>query len=129
MEMTMLEKMKTKFMEFGYDFPNALQFIFSHNLLGEDMESSLEPWGNAWIESLAPIKKLFPKSKMKRDIFPFAKRQDMDHLACIEKETGKVLEIHYDTGNPKFIDITDEFESVWEWLTSVIDDIQLFWDS
>ena len=127
--MTMLEKMKTKFLECGYDFPNTLQYIFSHSLLGEDTESPLEPWCNAWIDNYAPIKKLYPKSKVNRDIIPFARRQDMDHLACIEKITGKVVEIHYDPMNPKFIEITDEFENVWEWLVSAIHDIQLFWES
>ena len=52
----------------------------------------------------------------------------MDHLACIEKKTGKIVEIHYSPMHSEFMEITDEFENVWDWLVSVIHDIQLFWD-
>jgi hypothetical protein len=34
MEVTMLEKMKSKFQEYEFPFSESLQFIFSRNLLG-----------------------------------------------------------------------------------------------
>ena len=128
MEEAMLEKVKCRFQQHGFQFPDALQFMFSHNLLGEDLESPLEPWCSAWVENLGPIKELYPKSPVRRDIFPFARRQDMDQLACIENNTGKVVEVHYDPMNPTFMEITDEFDDAWEWLISAIHDIRLFWE-
>jgi hypothetical protein len=44
----------------------------------------------------------------------------MDQVAAINpNETDAVLEIHYQTGNKAFIDITEQFSSISEWVRNM----------
>lgn len=118
-----LMQLKEAYGEFGFELPSELEELISNNQIGIEDNSPLEPWHLCGLYEVDLISKRWPKMKLENDLFPFARHQGMDQLACFvinEKRIRGVREIHYDLGNPRFVDITSEYEGIRDWFDSAL---------
>jgi len=129
METVDIAKWRLQFQTYISPVPADLDIILERALLGSEDRSSLEPWYLCPLDLVMSIKQYRPKARYRGNAIIFAWRSDMDHVACIEsseKEGYEVVEIHFEIGNPKHLEVTARFDSVWAWLKSAIDDVQIF---
>jgi len=111
--------------DFGFLPPQGYLWLIERKLVGFDSFSELQPWHYLDKENVFSVSQRWPKkSSLDTDLIAFAKRQDMDDLACFKIHRGEVIavvSIHGWTSNG--YDIITEHQSFWDWLKSVIDDI------
>jgi len=60
-----------------------------------------------------------------RDLFPFARRQDNDDVACWSRDSGEKVLIVHDFAAPGY-ENEGEFEDVWAWFRSAIEETILW---
>jgi len=124
------DKILKAFKHHDIEVPDGFIWALNHNLIGLDTFSQLEPWHLCDIPEIIPLSKRWKNIQLKRTFIPFARRQDCDELACFEVISGKVVKIctiHYQLhsdGIPTDIEILDEHPSFWDWLKSVVSDIE-----
>ena len=120
MELVMIQEYKKAFEKYNMFLPEALLEIIENRTLTPFEDSPLYPWCLCLPDEIMRIKDLIPYCLRKRNYIIFARRCDMDQVAAINpKVFPNVLEIHYQIGNLRFIEITDRFSSIPEWIKSI----------
>lgn len=111
--------------DFGFIAPQGYLWLIESRLIGFGPFSGLQPWHYLDKENTFSISQRWPKkNQSEANLIAFAKRQDNDVLACFkvhEEQVIAVVSIHGWTSDG--YDIIAEYQSFWDWLKSVIDDI------
>ncbi len=116
----MVQEYKNRFEKYNTALPDDLSEVIENGTLTPFDDSPLYPWCLCLPDEIVRLKDLVPYCLKKRHYIVFARRCDMDQVAAINpNETDAVLEIHYQTGNKAFIDITEQFSSISEWVRNM----------
>jgi hypothetical protein len=112
---------------FGFDPPVGYEWLKERKLVGYEPHSQLQPWYYLDAEDVFSVTdEWHDVAYGKGDLIAFARRQDCDDIACFSVRAEKVNAIVTVHGwTPEGYCITDTYESIWNWLKSVIDDIAL----
>lgn len=111
---------------FGKRVPRGYRWLLEQNLVGLSPFSQLQPWYYLSAEEIFRVTDRWPKASVKELLIAFARKQDEDILACFQFETGAEDSTGILIVNAWTIDgyeVLQHFDTVWEWLHSVIDDI------
>ncbi|NMA19470.1 MAG: hypothetical protein GX927_02725 [Lentisphaerae bacterium] len=120
MELAMVQEYKNRFEKYNTALPDDLSEVIENGTLTPFDDSPLYPWCLCLPDEIVRLKDLVPYCLKKRHYIVFARRCDMYQVAAINpNETDAVLEIHYQTGNKAFIDITEQFSSISEWVRNM----------
>jgi hypothetical protein len=115
---------------FQFSIPNGYEWLLTQKLIGFVPDSPLYPWHYLDKEAAFYTNELWPGAQGSMSLFAFARRQDCDDLACFNVESGmatKIVVIHGWT-NVGY-NIVAVYDTFWDWLKSVIDDISFIVDS
>lgn len=106
-------------------FPKGYSWLQKQQLIGFKEFSQLQPW------YYIPQEQFFWATEKwmgitEDNLLVFARRQDNDDLACFKVlENGTITEILLIHGwTSSGFEIIKSFSSFWEWLHSVIDDVE-----
>jgi hypothetical protein len=105
------------------DFPLGYSWLIEKKIIRFEPFSQMEPWFFMNREDCFWATERWDGVTDKK-LYAFAKRQDNDDLACFLHEGAtaqKVILIHGWTDSG--FEILAEYQDIWEWLKSVIDDI------
>jgi hypothetical protein len=83
---------------------------------------SFEPWFLLWDELQTSIYHGLKQRYPDRELFPFAKREDCDDLACLEKGKPNHIVVIHDFASPGF-EQRNEFDCFWDWFRASIEDM------
>jgi hypothetical protein len=109
---------------FDFETPQGYRWLIERGLIGFVPFSSLQPWHYLRAEEVFDLSARWPDSSRKARLVAFARRQDCDDLACFEVVSETVTHIVLVHGwTPGGYEIVATFESFWEWLKSVMDDV------
>lgn len=107
-------------------FPSGYQWLVKRGLVGFAPNTQLQPWYFLEADNIFDAAQKWSDGVLSdRPLMVFAKRQDNDDLACFyykSRETPKVAIIEGWIGNN--YDVVAIYDSFWEWLKAIIDDIQ-----
>lgn len=102
--------------------PPALTFLLARGLLGPAESSPLRPWYHLGAEAFW-LDERWPAAGSDR-LSAFARRKDTDDIACFKVEGGEVVAVVVAHGwTSRGYDVVASYETVWDWLKSVIDDL------
>ncbi len=111
--------------DFSFLPPLGYLWLIERGITGFEPGSGLQPWHCLDSESAFSVSQRWPgRIIVEVELYAFAKRQDNDDLACFKVQGGKAIAValvHGWTSNG--YDIIAEYQSFWDWLKSVIDDI------
>lgn len=114
------------FSKLPFRAPTGYEWLVARGLAGFEPDTALQPWYLLPAQEVFSVSERWPRPAKCSEIYAFARRQDGDDLACFEvhQESGEpsVLLIHGWT--PEGYEVVGRFDSIWEWLRSVIDDIR-----
>lgn len=107
------------------ELPDGFRYPKEHLRLFDQRLTNLYPWvllyGDELRTTFSGLKRRYPK----RVLIPIAARVDCDDVACWEIDRpGNVVVIH-DFASAGF-EQKREFESIWDWLKYVIDEMAEF---
>lgn len=106
--------------------PAGYEWLVARGLAGFEPNTALQPWYLLPAEEVFSVSDRWPQPKNAGEVYAFARRQDSDDLACFavvqESHEPNVLLIHGWT--PEGYEVVARFDSIWDWLRSVIDDIR-----
>lgn len=110
---------------FNFVLPPGYLWLIENRLIGFGPFSGLQPWYYLDKENTFSVSQRWPKiNQSEASLIAFAKRQDNDDLACFKVHKGQVTAVVRIHGwAPDGYDIIAEYQSFWDWLKSVIDDI------
>jgi hypothetical protein len=123
--MTSTKSDLTKKPSFDFDIPKGYEWLLERALIGFEPFSPLQPWHYLDAENVFNVTTKWPQGPFKEgELIAFAKRQDCDDVACFCVKTGKVegLVIIHGWTNQGY-EVLVRFETFWDWLKSIIDDI------
>ena len=104
-----------------FKYPQAFERIVEQKLI------NITPWHIMTSEDVKVRYKGLSKRYPSRQLFPFAYRQDNDNVACWEAGEGEKVFVIYDFASPGWEDSRDNFDGVWSWLRSAVEDT-IDWD-
>lgn len=109
--------------------PRGYSWLLDRGVIGYE-NSGLEPWYYLDKNNIIHVTDVWPAGSYKGRLVAFARRYDNDDLACFAIEAQHVKSIVVvhgwtDTG----YDLVASYDTFWEWLKSVIDDIAGLVDS
>lgn len=110
--------------------PKPYTWVVDKGLAGFSASSALQPWYFLPENEMFQPTAKWPHGPSAAVLVAFARRQDCDDIACFEVrevEPTPVVLIHAWTANG--YDIVARYDSLWEWLKAVIDDIAEVSDS
>ena len=119
------------FRRHGVEPPPEYIWLLRHQTLGFDEFSQLEPWQFCGVAEILPLSKRWPKARLKPHLIPFARMQGSDDLACFEFAANHVMRvwhIHYQLGDPVYVEFHEEYPTVWDWLHAVINNAKFFFE-
>ncbi|MEM1184759.1 MAG: hypothetical protein AAGI53_07110 [Planctomycetota bacterium] len=120
-----VSEVKRAFIDHGYPMEPGIAHLLDSGLLGKGTESPLNPYCAAVVECM-PLSVRFPDAGVDREVIVFARSVASDDLACVERETRRVFEVHYDLSNPAWLDWVAEYDDSWVWLESVVRSLKTF---
>ena len=110
--------------DFPFEVPRAYYWIVKRRVVGFDANTRLQPWYFLDQRSAFSVSDRWPRGS-ELDLFAFARRQDCDDIACFEAvprgRAVRIIVVHGWTSTG--YDVVASYDSLWEWLKSVIDDI------
>ncbi|MBS1786236.1 MAG: hypothetical protein JST85_00860 [Acidobacteria bacterium] len=111
--------------DFSFFPPPGYLWLIDRGLVGFDPFSGLQPWHYLDKKNSFSVNERWPgKDLLDTDLIAFAKRQDSDDLACFKVHISEAVAIVIVNGwTSNGYDIITEYQSFWEWLKSVVDDI------
>jgi hypothetical protein len=103
------------------DLPHWFEYPEGFRVLVQQGLVDFAPWHLADIYF---ARKTYPflRDRYSRELFPLARRQGSDDLACVEKDTGEIVKIvngYTSSGH----EVEGEFETFWIWFRSAIDEL------
>jgi hypothetical protein len=103
------------------DLPSEYQWIVQRGILGDKPFSQMNPW---YLVQEVDIYEIGQEQDGNR-LIVFARRQDCDDLACYLLKDGQAKEVLLIEGwTSNGYDVLQRYENIWDWLKSVIEDIQ-----
>jgi hypothetical protein len=96
-----------------YDYPNAYKKLVELNLVDFDMWYFIE--SEQATRRYYDLKERYPK----RQLVPFARRDDSDDIACFEIGKEDTIQLIHDFASEGF-EQKDEFQDIWEWFEFAI---------
>lgn len=122
----MTQEHHTLLAKFPFAVPAGYRWLIDRGLAGFEPNSALQPWYLLPHEQVFSVSDRWPRPGEASRLFAFARRQDGDDLACFgtrgEDRPPKVLVVHGWT--LEGYEIAAEFDSIWDWLRSVVRDIE-----
>jgi hypothetical protein len=110
--------------DFGFELPRGYRWLLDRGLVGFEANSSLQPWHYLPSKHAFDLGERWPSRPGNTRLFAFAKRQDCDDLACFEVVGSRAERIFVVHGwTPGGYEVDRSYQSFWEWLKSVVDDI------
>jgi hypothetical protein len=113
---------------FDFDLPSGYKWLLERSLIDFFPHSQLQPWYYLDAKSIFSATHKWPEVTYSRgELIAFARRQDCDDIACFSVQAGRVdtiVVIHGWTGQG--YEIVGRYESFWDWLKSVIDDMAVW---
>ena len=111
---------------FPFAVPAGYRWLIDRGLAGFEPNSALQPWYLLPREQVFSVSDRWPRAAQDSTLFAFARRQDCDDLACLamrhEDRQLRVVVVHGWT--PEGYDVVAEFDTIWNWLRSVVRDIE-----
>jgi len=102
-----------------FQYPSSYLRAVNQNLV------DLTPWylmdAGKVLERMAGLKRRYPD----RDLFPFARRDDNDDVACFERNGNESVVLIHDFASPGF-EQRHVFPTFWEWFKYAVDEMILF---
>lgn len=112
--------------KFPFPLPTAYRWLIERGLVGFEPNTALQPWYLLPSEEVFSVSDRWPNASETTRLYAFARRQDCDDLACFAVLEGApqlgVVVIHGWTGEG--YQVVARFVSTWEWLKSVVGDIE-----
>lgn len=111
--------------DFSFLPPLGYLWLIERGLIGFEPGSGLQPWYYLDGKSAFSVSQRWPMGTVvDAELFAFAKRQDNDDLACFKVHRGKITVIEVIHGwTPNGYNVIAEYQTFWDWLKSVIDDV------
>ena len=111
---------------FPFPVPEGYRWLIDRGLAGFEPNSALQPWYLLPHEQVFSVSEHWPRAGEPSQLHAFARRQDCDDLACFAAKEGasqpSVVVVHGWT--PEGYEVVARFESIWEWLRNVVNDIE-----
>jgi hypothetical protein len=125
MKMTTQEEQRL-LSRFPFNVPAGYRWLIDRGLAGFEPNSALQPWYLLPHEQVFSLSERWPRASEPARLYAFARRQDCDDLACfaVKEDAAQpgVVVVHGWT--PEGYEIVARFESIWEWLRSVVTDVE-----
>lgn len=102
-----------------YQYPEAYQKLIELNLVDFDIWYFIE--SEQATRRYYDLKARFPK----RQLIPFARRDDNDDIACFEIGQANKVQLIHDFTTEGF-EQRGEFQDVWDWLTYAINEMIVY---
>lgn len=123
--MTTLEQQRL-LSKFPFNVPAGYRWLMDRGLAGFEPNSRLQPWYLLPYDQVFSLSERWPRMTESARLYAFARRQDCDDLACFEVKADAaqagVVVVHGWT--PEGYEIVASFESIWDWLRSVVTDVE-----
>lgn len=107
-----------------FEPPPGYTWLLERGIAGYESFGPLQPWHYLPARDVFEVSELWPDGPLPGRLVVFARRQDCDDLACFELSARRVTglwNIHGWTGSG--YDALAAFDSFWDWLKAVTDDI------
>jgi hypothetical protein len=112
--------------EFPFAMPVGYRWLVQQGLVGYVPDSALQPWYFLPKADAFSAVDRWPGVNPHAELYVFARRQDCDDLACFATPKGGgqpgVVVVHGWT--PEGYEVVATYGSIWEWLRSVISDLE-----
>ncbi|KJS29592.1 MAG: hypothetical protein VR64_19690 [Desulfatitalea sp. BRH_c12] len=102
-----------------FTYPSQLIRVCELNLM------NLEPWIILEGEQLRARYDGLKERYKDRDLVPFARREDMDDVACWEKGQGESVIIIHDFASPGY-EQKGMYKDFWDWFRAAVEDMVKF---
>jgi hypothetical protein len=102
------------------EYPNSFKRLVYQGLI------HLTPWHIMDAQQAVVHARELAERYPTRDIFPFAYRQDIDDIACWEKDSGETVLVIHDFASAGW-ENGEEFSDVWAWFRSAVEET-IVWD-
>lgn len=103
------------------EYPRAYERLLEQNLV------NITPWHIMTAEEVKLRYKGLSTRYPKRQLFPFAYRQDNDDVACWEAGEGERVFIIHDFASPGWEISKSNFEDLWSWFREAVEET-IDWD-
>ena len=111
---------------FPFDPPRGYRWLIERGLAGFEPHSALQPWYLLPRDQIFSVTERWPRFGESGHLYAFARRQDCDDIACFSLDGTsrevKVVVVHGWTSSG--YEVEAKFESIWDWLRSVVADIE-----
>lgn len=112
--------------KFPFAVPAGYRWLIERGLAGFEPNSALQPWYLLPHDQVFSVSDRWPRAAEASRLYAFARRQDCDDLACFvigeDAPQPRVFVVHGWT--PDGYEVVAKFDSIWEWLRSVVRDIE-----
>lgn len=112
--------------ELPFSLPLGYRWLVERGLVGFAPHSALQPWYFLPNDQAFSVTERWPSASKHPALFAFARRQDCDDLACFAPPEGDgqpaVIVVHGWT--PEGYEVVASYLSIWDWLRSVVADIE-----
>lgn len=101
------------------------QWLIDRSLVGFEPFSQLQPWFFQQEDELFFLNERWPDGPIISDLLSFARRQDCDDIACLSiSNEGNIEVVLAQCWVGSSYEVIETYPTFWEWLKSIITDIQ-----
>ena len=110
--------------QFDFEIPAAYDTLLNRGLISFGDSSPLRPWYYLSQERVIEMQKEWPAVGFANRLVAFARRDDSDDVACFEVVAGRVAGVRLvHAWTPEGYKPLDLYESFWDWVRAVVDDV------
>ncbi len=107
---------------FGFLLPKGYKWVLQQGWGGFKEFTGLQPWFFLPENDLFFVNRRWPNGPFPGELLAFARRQDNDEIAAADV-SGRHKVIVINSWTTDGYDVVQPYDSFWEWMKSVMDDI------